>query len=142
MSYVWLLALHIISVMSWFAGLVYLFRLYVYHVENRDKPEAVGVLQVMERKLYRAICWPGMVASTVFGVSMLFAVPGHLAAGWFHVKATALIALFTYHFYAGHLRKVMATGRYPLSSKQCRWINEVPTLLMIVIVIFAVVKPL
>ena len=138
----WLRALHIISVVAWFAGLFYIFRLYVYHVENRDDPSVVKVLEVMERRLYRAICWPAMVATTVFGVllwSTNFA--GYLQVGWFHVKLTALAFLFGYHFYSGKVRKDFAAGRVNLTSKQCRMINEVPTLLLLVIVTMAVVKP-
>ncbi|TPV94515.1 MAG: protoporphyrinogen oxidase HemJ [Myxococcales bacterium FL481] len=141
MSYLWLRALHVIFVMSWFAGLVYIFRLFVYHVENRDKPDATTMLITMERRLYRAICWPGFVGSALFGVWMLVLVPGHLSQGWFHVKATALIGLIGYHFYCGHIRRRMAAGEYPLTSKQCRMLNEVPTVLMMIIVIFVVVKP-
>lgn len=138
----WLRALHIISVVAWFAGLFYIFRLYVYHVENRDDPSVVKVLEVMERRLYRAICWPAMVATTVFGV-LLWSTnfSGYLQVGWFHVKLTALLFLFGYHFYSGKVRKDFAAGRYTLTSKQCRMINEVPTLLLLVIVIMAVVKP-
>lgn len=142
MTYDWLRALHIIGVVTWFAGLFYIFRLYVYHVENRSKPELVATLEVMERRLYRGICWPAMVFTTVFGLWLWSASwRGYLALGWFHVKLTALVALFGYHFYSGKVRKDLAAGRCKLTSKQCRLINEVPTVLLLVIVFMAVVKP-
>jgi putative membrane protein len=142
MSYNWLRALHVIGVVTWFAALFYIFRLYVYHVENRDKPEVTALLEVMERRLYRGICWPAMVLTTVFGVllwSSNFA--GYLHSGWFHVKLTALVFLFGYHFYSGKVRQDLAAGTCRLTSKQCRLINEVPTVLLLVIVTMAVVKP-
>lgn len=142
MAYNWLRALHIVGVVTWFAGLFYIFRLYVYHVENRDKPEVVATLEVMERRLYRGICWPAMLLTTVFGVWLWSSsFRGYLSMGWFHVKLTTLLLLFGYHFYSGKVRKDLAAGRYTLTSKQCRLINEVPTVLLLVIVIMAVVKP-
>jgi protoporphyrinogen IX oxidase len=138
----WLRALHIIGVVTWFAGLFYIFRLYVYHVENRDKPDVVATLEVMERRLYRGICWPAMLFTTAFGLWLWSSSwRGYLALGWFHVKLTALLFLFAYHFYSGKVRKDFAAGRISLTSKQCRLINEVPTVLLLVIVLMAVVKP-
>ncbi len=142
MDYNALRALHIVGVVTWFAGLFYIFRLFVYHVENRDKPEVVKVLEVMERRLYRGICWPAMVLTTVFGLLLWSqSWSGYLKAGWFHVKLTALVFLFGYHFYSGKVRKDLAAGRYRLTSRQCRIINEVPTILLLVIVGMAVIKP-
>lgn len=142
MLYHWLRALHIIGVVTWFAGLFYIFRLYVYHVENRGKPEVIATLEVMERRLYRGICWPAMVFTTVFGVWLWSSSwQAYLGMGWFHVKLTALVALFGYHFYSGKVRKDLAAGRCTLTSRQCRLINEVPTVLLLVIVFMAVVKP-
>ena len=135
-------ALHIIGVVTWFAALFYIFRLYVYHVENAGKREVTSLLEVMERRLYRGICWPAMVFTTVFGVllwSSNFA--GYMKSGWFHVKLTALVFLFGYHFYSGKVRKDLAAGTCKLTSKQCRLINEVPTVLLLTIVTMAVVKP-
>jgi len=141
-SYGWFKALHIISFVAWFAGLFYIFRLYVYHVENREKPDVVAVLAVMERKLYRMICTPAAVATVVFGLGLIHASPHVLQQGWFHVKLFALALLFGYHGYAGHVRKSLAANRCRLTSRQCRLINEVPTLLLVVIVTMAVLKPL
>lgn len=141
MSYGWFKALHIISFVAWFAGLFYIFRLYVYHVENQAKPEVTAVLEVMERKLYRLICTPAMLATVAFGLGLLYLVPSVLEQGWFHVKLTALLFLFGYHGYAGRVRKSFAAGRYTLTSRQCRLINEVPTVLLVTIVTMVVLKP-
>lgn len=140
-SYGWFKALHIISFVAWFAGLFYIFRLYVYHVENKDKPEVTAVLEVMERKLYRMICTPAAIATTVFGLGLLHLVPTALEQGWFHVKLTALLLLFGYHGYAGRVRRNFAAGRYDLTSRQCRMINEIPTLALVAIVTMVVLKP-
>ena len=141
-DYNWLRALHVIAVVTWFAGLFYIFRLFVYHVENRGNEAVTAVLEVMERRLYRGICWPAMVITTLFGVLLWTQnLAGYLTTGWFKVKLVALLALFAYHFYSGRVRKQLAAGRYPLTSKQCRMLNEVPTVLLILIVVMAVVKP-
>lgn len=142
MSYHWLRAFHIIGVVTWFAGLFYIFRLYVYHVENREKPDITALLEIMERRLYRGICWPAMVFTTAFGL-LLFFRPGtnYLAATWFQVKLAGLGGLFAYHFYSGKVRKDLAAGRCELTSRQTRFINEAPTVLLFLIVIMAVVKP-
>jgi putative membrane protein len=141
-DYNWLRALHVIAVVTWFAGLFYIFRLFVYHVENRGDAAVTRVLEVMERRLYRGICWPAMVITTLFGVLLWSQnVSGYLAMGWFKVKLVALVALFGYHFYSGKVRKQLAAGTCRLTSRQCRLLNEVPTVLLVLIVVMAVVKP-
>ena len=140
--YYWLKALHIIGVVTWFAGLFYIFRLYVYHVENKGNEEVTKVLEVMERRLYRGICWPAMVITTLAGVGLWSTnFAGYFASGWFKVKLLSLVALFGYHFYSGKVRKDLAAGTCALTSRQCRFINEVPTVLLLTIVAMAVVKP-
>ena len=142
-DYHWLRAFHIIGVVTWFAGLFYIFRLYVYHVENHDKPDVTALLAVMERRLYRGICWPSMVVTAIFGVLLFSDRPaGYLAQPWFQVKLLGLAVVFGYHFYAGIVRKQLAAGTCHLTSRQCRLINEVPTVPLVLIVIMAVVKPL
>ncbi len=142
MSYHWLRAFHIIFVITWFAGLFYIFRLYVYHVERASERSVTALLEVMERRLYRGICWPAMVLTTVFGVWLWSSnFSGYMERGWFHVKLATLLFLFGYHFYAGHTRKQLAAGTCTLSSRQCRLINEVPTAIVFIVVIMAVVKP-
>jgi protoporphyrinogen IX oxidase len=141
-DYNWLRALHIIAVVTWFAGLFYIFRLFVYHVENAADQAVIRVLTVMERRLYRGICWPAMVITTLFGVLLWSQnISGYLAMGWFQVKLFALLALFGYHFYSGKVRRDLAAGTCRLTSRQCRLLNEVPTVLLVLIVVMAVVKP-
>ena len=135
-------SLHIVFMVTWFAGLFYIFRLYVYHVENAGKSAVTSLFEVMERRLYRGICWPAMVLTTLFGVWLWSrSFSGYLQSGWFHVKLAMLVALFGYHFYCGKVRKDLAAGRCRLTSRQCRLMNEVPTVLLLVIVVMAVVKP-
>jgi protoporphyrinogen IX oxidase len=142
MSYDWLRALHIIAQVTWFAGLFYIFRLFVYHVENAGDAKVTAVLEVMERRLYRGICMPAMVITTLFGILLWSSnVSGYLATTWFKVKLVALVALFGYHFYSGRVRRQLAAGTCRLTSRQCRLINEVPTVLLLTIVTMAVVKP-
>ncbi len=143
MDYHWLRALHIIGIVTWFAGLFYIFRLYVYHVENHDKPEVTRLLAVMERRLYRGICWPAMLFAATWGLMLWAKTPwGYLAQPWFQVKLAGLAVLLGYHFYAGKVRLDLAAGRCRLTSRQCRLINEVPILPLVLMVIMAVVKPL
>ncbi|MCA9714065.1 MAG: protoporphyrinogen oxidase HemJ [Myxococcales bacterium] len=142
MLYNWLRAFHIIGVVAWFAGLFYIFRLYVYHVENKHKPEVVEVLTTMERKLYRIILTPAMVFTTVMGALLVARMPEfYFAQGWFHAKLLGLVGLFVYHFYSGKVGRDFARGKVELSSRQCRMINEAPTVLLLLIVIMVVVKP-
>lgn len=143
MDYQWLRAFHIIGVVTWFAGLFYIFRLYVYHVENHAKPEVTALLAVMERRLYRGICWPSMVFTVTFGLLLFSDRPlGYLTQPWFQMKLVGLGILFGYHFYAGAVRKQLVAGTCRLTSRQCRLINEVPIVPLLLIVIMAVVKPL
>jgi len=123
------------------AGLLYTFRLFVYNVENLQDTGRCELLQVMQRRLYRAICVPAMFATVITGVLLITIVPGYLNQPWFHIKGTLLVFLLGYHFYCNKVRIDLVHQRCKLSSKQCRMINEIPTLLMIAIVILVVVKP-
>ena len=140
-SYLVLKSLHLIGVVTWFAGLFYIFRLYVYHVENQDKPDVVAVLKVMERRLYYAITWPAMIFTLIFGVWLLCIQPELLRAGWLHAKFLMLLVLFGYHFFAGYTRGRFAKNDIFLTSRQCRFINEVPTIVLLIVVPLAVLKP-
>ena len=142
MSNLWLKAFHIIGVVTWFAGLFYIFRLYVYHVENRDNADITALLETMERRLYRGICWPAMIGTALFGI-LLFSqnIEGYLSLWWFRIKLFGLFGLFGYHFYSGKVRLQLARKEYRLTSFQCRLMNEAPTVLLFLIVIMVVVKP-
>jgi protoporphyrinogen IX oxidase len=139
--YLWLKALHLIAVVAWFAGLFYIFRLYVYHIEASSE-EVKKTLEVMERKLLRVIMNPAMIAVLILGSGLMATRwPGIMKSGWFHTKLLFVFGLMGYHMYAAKVRKQLAAGTCKLTSKQARMINEVPTLVLFVVVILAVVKP-
>ena len=141
MLYLWLKALHIIAVVCWFAGLFYLPRLFVYHAMSEDETSHERFC-TMERKLYRGIMGPAMVAVLVFGIWMLVLNPGLFASGaWLHVKLTLVALLVGYHHACGSLRKRFARGDNRRSHVFYRWFNEVPVLFLLAIVILVVVKP-
>lgn len=134
-------ALHIISIVAWFAGLFYLPRLYVYHTENSKKNQCTPMLEVMERRLYYAIMTPAMVASWGFGLMLVSLNPIWLEGGWLHAKIMLVVLLTVYHFSLGHYRKKFAAGKNTRSSRFFRLYNELPTLLLIGIVFLVVLKP-
>lgn len=140
MIYLVFKALHVTGVVAWFAGLFYIFRLYVYHVENNHNAAVTQVLEVMERRLYYGIMCPAMIFTVIFGVALLTLNPGILKMGWFHVKLAALLFLFAYHFYSGHIRKEFLQKNFTLTSRQCRLINEVPTIILLIVVPLAIIK--
>jgi len=140
-GYLWLKAWHVIAVIAWYAGLFYIFRLFVYHVQQKDNPSVTAVLVVMERRLMRAIMAPAMIIAVGVGITMLVKNPALLREPWMHAKLGAVLFLLGYHGLASWTRKRFATGNYVLSETACRWINEVPTLLLFVIVIAVIVRP-
>ncbi len=140
MLYLWLKALHIIAIVCWFAGLFYLPRLFVYHAMAEDEPSRER-FKIMERKLYRGIMGPSMIATLVFGIWMLYLNPAWLSQGWLHAKLTLVILLIGYHHACGSLLKRFARGETRRGHVFFRWFNEVPVLFLIAIVILVVVKP-
>ncbi len=140
-GYLWLKAWHVIAVIAWYAGLFYIFRLYVYHVQHRDNRSITANLEIMERRLIRAIMTPAMVVAIGLGITMLVQQPALLRQPWMHAKLGAIVLLLGYHGLASWTRKRFAAGDYVLSEKACRYINEVPTLLLFVIVIAVIVRP-
>ena len=134
-------ALHLIAMVTWFAGLFYMFRLFVYHTENKDNSAVTDVLKVMERKLFRYITTPGMLATLVGGITMLVMNPGYLKQPWIHMKLTLVALLVLYHFYVGKVQARFENDDVYLSSKQCRWLNEVPTPILILVIVLAVFRP-
>lgn len=138
--YPWMKALHVISVIAWMAGLFYLPRLYVYHVETKGKGKEFGALfEVMERRLLKAIMTPAMISVWFFGL-FLVATPGVVdwSTAWAWVKSLSVIAMSGFHFWLARERLRLAEGNSRMTSRGWRIANEVPTLLMIVIV-FAVI---
>jgi putative membrane protein len=135
----WLKALHVVFVVTWFAGLFYLPRLFVYHANSSDLI-SLERFKVMERRLYILMSL-GATLAALFGVLMLVAVPDYLHMGWLHAKLTLVLLLIGYHFWCRQLVRAFATDRNRHSSRWYRGFNEAPSLLLIAIVILAVVKP-
>ncbi len=135
----WLKALHVIFVVTWFAGLFYLPRLYIYHVDAKDPPSTQR-FEIMERRLF-AIMSVGAALSITFGLLMLIASPGYVQMLWLKVKLLFVALLIVYHAYCYKLMRDLAAQRNTRSAKWLRVFNELPALLLIAIVILAVVKP-
>jgi protoporphyrinogen IX oxidase len=141
-AYLYVKAAHIISVIAWMAGLLYLPRLFVYHTETIAGSELSETLKVMERRLLRAIMTPAMLASLIFGGILIAAQPeGAWLQVWLLIKLFAAFILVVMHMVMAGWRKDFAEDRNTRPQKFYRYANEIPTLLMIIIVIFAVVKP-
>jgi putative membrane protein len=140
--YLWTKALHIIAVIAWMAGLLYLPRLFVYHTECPQGSESSERFKIMEYRLMRYIMLPAMLATFLFG-GMLAATPGLInwAAGWWHVKLACVVVMAGVHGMMSRHRKNFLNDRNRASQRFFRIMNEVPTVLMIIIVIMVVVKP-
>ncbi|HYD19472.1 MAG TPA: protoporphyrinogen oxidase HemJ [Patescibacteria group bacterium] len=134
-------ALHVIVVISWMAGLLYLPRLFVYHAEAVKGSELSETLKIMERKLLRMIMNPAMIAALIFGGLMLWANDDLLKMPWMHAKITCVILLIGFHHALSRWRKAFLRDANRHGHKFYRRVNEIPTLLMIAIVIFVIVKP-
>ena len=138
----WVKAFHIIFVVTWFAALFYLPRLFVYHAMSKDKLSQER-FKLMERKLYRGIMTPSAILSVVFGVGLLsFYSHEHIAAmHWLHAKLTLVLVLVGYHIYCGRLIKQFKNNANQHSHVFYRWLNELPVFILVIVVILAVVKP-
>jgi putative membrane protein len=139
--YLLIKALHIISVMAWMAGMLYLPRLFVYHADAKPGSELSETLKVMERRLMRAIINPAMIAAFVLGIWMIVLVPGHLEESWMQWKVLALVGMTGVHGALSRWRRFFERDANILSARFFRIINEVPTVLLIVIVLLVVLKP-
>lgn len=143
-AYPYLKALHLIAVVSWFAGLLYIVRLFIYHVETAARPEPErgafhAQFTLMERRLWLGITWPAMVATASLGTWLMVLIHAY-AFPWFHLKLGLLVLLIAYHLGCGRIRKNLAEGKNRLTSLQLRIWNEVATLLLFAIVFTAVLK--
>ena len=142
-SYLLFKSLHLIAVISWMAGLLYLPRIFVYHAENLNDSNTSSIFKIMEKKLYLYIMMPAMVLSWIFGMILIsnigFENLNHL---WIKIKLILIIILTMYHFYLGKLLEDFRLNNNSKSSKCFRFINEVPTLLLILIVFIVIFKPL
>jgi putative membrane protein len=139
--YDWIKAIHVISIIAWMAGLLYLPRLFVYHCDVAAGSEASETFKVMERRLLRAIMNPAMIAAWIFGIALLVLNPGWFEMGWIHAKLAFVVGLTGVHMMMARWRRAFAEDRNQRPQRFFRIMNEVPTLLMIGVVIFVVVKP-
>ncbi|OAN49583.1 protoporphyrinogen oxidase HemJ [Magnetospirillum moscoviense] len=139
-GYLWLKALHVIAVISWMAGLLYLPRLFVYHCEVEIGSATSELFKVMERRLLKAIMMPAAIVAWAAGLFMAV-VGGLFHDGWFHVKLTLVIGMTISHYMMTGWKNDFAADRNRRPQKFFRVANEVPTLLMIAIVILVIVKP-
>ncbi len=138
--YLWIKALHVIAIISWMAGLLYLPRLFVYHAEAGPGPRS-EIFKVMERRLYRYIMTPAMTVAWLTGLFLAYD-SGAFSAGWFHLKGLGVLLMSGAHGYDGFLLRRFARDANQHSPRFYRILNEAPTLLMIGIVILVIVKPL
>ena len=141
-SYLLFKSLHLIAVISWMAGLLYLPRIFVYHSENSNEI-VTTVFKTMERKLYNYIMTPAMVLSWVFGLVLIHEIGfQQLASLWLQLKLILVLLLTVYHFYLGSLLNKFKLDQNRKTSKFYRYINEVPTLLLILIIFIVIFKPI
>ena len=136
-------SLHIIAVISWMAGLLYLPRIFVYHVENFEKEQATEIFEIMERKLYNYIMRPAMILSWLFGIILIW-INGFESFGylWLQLKILFVVILTIYHEYLGKCMRSLKTRENTKTAKFFRIINEIPTILLILIVFIVIFKPL
>jgi protoporphyrinogen IX oxidase len=141
-AYPWVKGLHIIAVIAWMAGLLYLPRLYVYHAEAPPGSNRATMLATMERRLLRGIMLPAVVMTYVFGLA-LAGTPGAVDwhRGWIWVKLALVVLLTGFHIMLARWHRAFASGEYPHTAKFYRFLNELPTIAMIVIVLLVVVRP-
>lgn len=139
--YLSLKALHIIAMVAWMAGMFYLPRLFVYHSTVPVGSEQSELFKVMERKLLRLIINPAMIATWVIGLLLLFAQPIWMTQGWMHMKLTAVVALSVFHMMLARWRRQFANDANRRSERFYRLANEVPTVLLVIIVFMVVLKP-
>ena len=139
--YPWIKSIHLIVVVAWMAGMMYLPRLFVYHHQSEPGGEAEKYFIQMQRRLLRGIINPSMAMVWILGIVMLYANPSILSAGWFHVKLGLVVGISAIHGYYAAARRKFEKGERPRSERFWRIMNEVPFLAMIVIVILVIVKP-
>ena len=136
-------SLHLISVISWMAGLLYLPRIFVYHAQNSSEKKASEIFKTMERKLFFYIMTPAMILSWIFGIILIHSIGfQQISQTWMILKVILVIILTLYHFYLGKILAQFKIDQNIHSHKYYRIINEIPTLLLILIVFVVVFKPL
>ena len=142
-TYLLFKSLHLIAVVSWMAGLLYLPRIFVYHVENSEKQEVTSIFEIMEKRLYNYIMRPAMLFSWIFGIALIYLNgPGVLTSLWMQIKLVLVIILSGYHEYLGKCMINLRNRTNSKTGKFYRYLNEVPTVLLILIVFIVIIKPL
>ena len=136
-------SIHLIAVISWMAGLLYLPRIFVYHVENLEKKQVTDIFEIMERRLYIFIMRPAMILTWLFGIILIYLNGLEvLFSLWIQLKLVLVVILSIYHEYLGKCLKSLKDGTNKKNAKFFRIINEVPTILLIIIVFIVIFKPL
>jgi len=144
MTYLWLKAFHLIAVVTWFAALFYLPRLFVYHSQALKEGDKRGVerFKIMERKLYRGIMNPSMIAVLVLGTGLLSTnFEGYFSQTWLQIKLGLIILLLFYHFWCGILQRRLAADKNSKSETWYRFFNELPVFILVFVVLLAIIKP-
>ena len=142
-TYLLFKSLHLIAVISWMAGLLYLPRIFVYHAENSSDANISEIFKTMERKLYFYIMTPAMALSWLFGLLLIHSIGfQQLGQTWMLLKLLFVIILTLYHFYLGRLLRQFNTGNNKHTHKFYRYINEIPTILLILIIFVVIFKPI
>lgn len=137
--YATLKALHIVFMVTWFAGLFYLPRLFIYHAETEDSL-SLQRFCIMERRLF-GIMTIGAILTVIFGCLLLWSNPALLSQSWFHVKLVMLVLMIDFHMRCLHRMKRLAAGSRPDNTRWLRWFNEIPVIFLLIIVFLAVLKP-
>ena len=142
-SYLLFKSLHLIAVISWMAGLLYLPRIFVYHAESSEKKEATEIFEIMEKRLYFYIMRPAMIATWLFGLVLIYINGLDIFSQlWMHIKLALVIFLTIYHEYLGICLKSLKLKTNTKTSKFFRIINEVPTIVLILIIFIVIFKPI
>ena len=142
-SYLLFKSLHLIAVISWLAGLLYLPRIFVYHVENKEKKEATNIFEVMERRLFFYIMRPAMIFTWIFGLILIYLNGIEIFSQlWMQIKIVLVILLSAYNDYLGRCLNALKNSTNTKSAKFFRIINEIPTVMLIIIVFLAIFKPI
>jgi protoporphyrinogen IX oxidase len=142
-SYLLFKSLHLIAVISWMAGLLYLPRIFVYHVENNEKKQATDIFEIMEKKLYFYIMRPAMILTWLFGIILIY-INGVeiLSQAWMQIKIILVILLSIFHEYLGRCLYSLKNNTNTRSTKYFRIINELPTIILILVVFIVIFKPI
>ena len=142
-TYLLFKSLHLIAVVSWMAGLLYLPRIFVYHVENKKKKEVSEIFILMEKRLYNYIMRPAMLLTWVFGLVLIYLIGFEVFSNlWMQIKIVLILILSIYHEYLGKCLLALKDGTNVKSSKFFRIINEIPTVILIIVVFLAIFKPI